>query len=123
MSGFDFRKNSQIDRFIHFEGYAFIKGLLFDLGSYPAAIASSGKIKGEIYQMSDPLELLSRTDVLEQYFPQAEQSSTYLRRQVQVTLEDGESRDAWCYYYRKSLGDAVLISNGDYRSHMAKLSS
>lgn len=123
MSGFDLRKQSQIDKYINFEGYGFIKGLLFDLGSYPAAIASSGKIFGELYQVSDPLKLLSCTDAVEQYFPQVEQSSTYLRREVQVTLKNGESKKAWSYYYSKSLSDAVLIADGDYRSHVAKSSS
>ena len=61
MSGFDLRKHSEIDRYINFEGYGFIKGLLFDLGAYPAAIASSGKIFGELYRVSDPLKLLSRS--------------------------------------------------------------
>ena len=123
MSGFDLRKHSEIDRYINFEGYGFIKGLLFDLGAYPAAIASSGKIFGELYQVSDPLKLLSRTDAVEQYFPQAEQSSMYLRRQVQVPVKNGESKKAWCYYYSKSLSDAVLIADGDYRSHVGKSSS
>ncbi len=123
MSGFDLRKSSQIDRYIKFEGYGFIKGILFDLGLYPAAIASSGKIMGELYHVSDPLKLLSRTDVVEQYFPQAERSSMYLRRQVKVTLENGQRKIAWCYYYRKPLSDAVLISDGDYRSHLVRLSS
>ena len=50
-----------------------------------------GTLRGEIYRLRD-LDHLRRLDTFERH------PAWYVRRSVPVTLEDGRSVDAWCYF-------------------------
>lgn len=86
-----------------------VSGLLFDLGSYPAALPDGGGvIRGEVYRLHDP-GLLRALDSAE--------GSRYHRGEVGVRLARGRKATAYIYWYAKPVGLAVPIPGGDYRAH------
>jgi gamma-glutamylcyclotransferase (GGCT)/AIG2-like uncharacterized protein YtfP len=84
-------------------------GLLFDLGSYPAALKSAtGKIRGEVYGLIEP-GLLRALDSAE--------GSQYHREQAEIERASGGSVGAYVYWYVGPLEGAVPVPGGDYRAH------
>jgi gamma-glutamylcyclotransferase (GGCT)/AIG2-like uncharacterized protein YtfP len=86
-----------------------VQGLLFDLGSYPAAVRGEGRgIRGEVYRLLHP-DLWGTLDSAE--------GSQYHRGEVGVRMLSGEALTASMYWYVGPLGGAVPIPGGDYRAH------
>ena len=120
MQGFDLRRRVRIDDLIQLLGEATVRGALFDLGRYPAAVRADGRVRGELYQIRDADVLLPRVDAVEGYDPSAPGRSQYVRDTVRVTTARGRSERAWVYFYARGLGDAVWIPDGDYRAHVGR---
>lgn len=74
---------------------------LFDLGAYPAAIAGSRCLVGEVYQVDE--FTMAKLDELEDY------PVEYDRQ-----LIDTPFGQAWIYLYQSSQGLSLLIESGDY---------
>jgi gamma-glutamylcyclotransferase (GGCT)/AIG2-like uncharacterized protein YtfP len=119
MSGFSRPGRSTLDQILEPAGRGWIRGALFDLGIYPAAIpASDSRVWGEVYQMLDTEAVLSSTDELQGVSPSEPDSSLYTRAETQVTFDDGRVSTAWVYFYNAPLGRAERIESGDYREHL-----
>ena len=79
-----------------------IHGRLYDLGPYPAFIRlreDDGRrdtVKGEIYQIHDPLVLFETLDLVEGYNHQRQQESLFVREKVTAETEAG-IREVWVY--------------------------
>ena len=85
-------------------------GLLFDLGSYPAALRGAGGwIRGEVYRLLDP----GLWVVLD-----SAEGSQYHRGEVGVRMSSGGDVTAAIYWLVAPLGGAVPIPGGDYRAHL-----
>lgn len=86
-----------------------VAGLLFDLGSYPAAVRGAGhRVRGELYRLRDPA-LWRALDSAE--------GSQYHRGEVEVGMAGGGQVTACIYWYAGPLGRAIPIPGGDYRAH------
>jgi gamma-glutamylcyclotransferase (GGCT)/AIG2-like uncharacterized protein YtfP len=119
MAGFDRRRRAGIDDKLRYIGRGSIRGALFDLGIYPAAVpATEGHIWGEVYEMSDPSAVLAALDDIEGYRHDDPDRSLYLRKHVEVALPDGSLARAWVYFYNAPLGRAQPIASGDYLEHV-----
>jgi gamma-glutamylcyclotransferase (GGCT)/AIG2-like uncharacterized protein YtfP len=119
MAGFDRRRRAGIDSKLTYVGRGSIQGSLFDLGIYPAAVpAPEGLVWGEVYEMTDPVEVLEALDDIEGYRPEDPDRSLYARAQTDVTLPDGSRARAWVYFYNAPLGRASRIPSGDYLEHV-----
>ena len=119
MAGFDRRRRAGVDSSMKYLGRGYISGALFDLGIYPAAVPSTdGKIWGEVYEFDDVESVLSALDDIEGYTHADPDRSLYTRLRTKVTLEDGQARDAWVYFYNAPLGAAPRIPSGDYLAHI-----
>lgn len=75
------------------QGWASVKGVLYDLGAYPGLLLSEsgqgasaqerpGEVLGEVYQISAGLE--QQLDVIEEVWPQP--SGEYVKRELRVRL-------------------------------------
>lgn len=118
MAGFDRRRRAGIDEKLTYRGRGSIKGSLFDLGLYPAAVpAAEGLIWGEVYEMSDPAAVLAALDDIEGYRQDDPDKSLYARAAAAVTMPDGRVVEAWVYFYNAPLGKAPRIPSGDYLEH------
>jgi len=119
MSGFRRPGRQRIDSQLRLEGRGFIRGALFDLGIYPAAIpASDSQVWGELHRMIDPDVVLSELDDIEGFRSSEPDTSLYTRVETPVTLDDGRVANAWVYFYNAPLGRADRIESGDYLQHL-----
>ena len=104
-----FRLHGLLEGRAEYLGDGEVPGVLFDLGSYPAALRGEGRrIHGEVYRLPVP-DLWARLDSAE--------GSQYHRGEVGVRMHSGEQVTAAIYWYVGPLGGAVPIPGGDYRAH------
>lgn len=119
MAGFDRRRRAGIDDKLRYVGRGSIRGALFDVGLYPAAVPSpDGKVWGEIYETSDAPAVLAALDEIEGYRPSDPDRSLYTRAEADVIQLDGVDARAWVYFYNAPLGHAPRIPSGDYLEHV-----
>jgi len=119
MTGFDRRRQLGLDDQLTFRGRGWIRGALFDLGLYPAAVpASDGRVWGEVFAITNPAPVLAALDEIEGYDANTPDTSLYVRRQVPVHLETDPDAEAWAYFYNAPLGQARRIASGDYLAHL-----
>jgi len=119
MAGFDRRRRAGIDDQLSYAGRAHIRGHLFDLGLYPAAVpAPDGQVWGEVYSTESPADVLAALDDIEGYRAEDPDKSLYARQRTTVILPDGRADEAWVYFYNAPLGQALRIDSGDYLAHV-----
>jgi len=119
MTPFNRTGRLHIDQHLAFRGRGSIAAALFDLGIYPAAVpAADGRMRGEVYELADPLAALRSLDELEGYAPGEPESSLYTRKRTAVLMDDGTIVVAWAYFYNAPLGRAERIASGDYLEHL-----
>jgi gamma-glutamylcyclotransferase (GGCT)/AIG2-like uncharacterized protein YtfP len=90
-----------------FLGQANVSGSLYDLGAYPGLLLddSTSSVIGEVYEIDD--EALKQLDEIEA-------SSSYWRKQVEVSL-DNHSMRCWVYGPdSRSYPRQILITSGDW---------
>jgi gamma-glutamylcyclotransferase (GGCT)/AIG2-like uncharacterized protein YtfP len=98
-------------------------GRLIDLGDYPGLVPARGSgqwVLGECAGFESLERLLPQLDFVEEYLPDEEAQSLYLRRSVPVTLEDGNERWAWTYVYNRPYDPRKIIPSGDWRRRRGK---
>jgi len=120
MKGFEFSDKPKVVGGLKFIGTGKIKGRLYDVGDYPAAVEADEPdafITGELYEIID-MEVLAILDEWEEYDPRKPNDSLYIRRLADVFLEDGSTATAWAYFYNKSLEGAEFIKSGNYRQYL-----
>jgi gamma-glutamylcyclotransferase (GGCT)/AIG2-like uncharacterized protein YtfP len=120
MSPFNRPGRQRVDAKLQFKGRGTIGAALFDLGIYPAAIPvdDDSRVWGEVYETTDTAAVLAVLDEIEGYRPTEPDRSLYTRALVAVTLDDGQSQQAWTYFYNAPLGRAQRIDSGDYLDHL-----
>jgi gamma-glutamylcyclotransferase (GGCT)/AIG2-like uncharacterized protein YtfP len=119
MSGFRRPGRSRLDHALKPLGRASIRAALFDLGIYPAAVpAEDTCVWGEVHQMLDTDAVLATLDEIEGYSEETPEASLYTRAEIPVTLRDGHTARAWCYFYNAPLGRAERIPSGDYLEYL-----
>ena len=120
MSPFNRPGRQRITSKLSYEGRGSMRAALFDLGIYPAAVATEdqGVVWGEVYATADAPSVLSVLDEIEGYRPSEPDRSLYTRVLTDITLEDGRLEKAWAYFYNAPLGRAQRIASGDYLEHL-----
>jgi gamma-glutamylcyclotransferase (GGCT)/AIG2-like uncharacterized protein YtfP len=106
-------------RHAHLAGTGWMRGRLFDTGSYPAAVLTDDpeeQVHGELYRVvgNSAGELLELLDRYEGYLPEAPERSLFLRQRTRVTRQDGEPVPAWVYSYNGATDRLRRIMSGDY---------
>src|SRR5215203_5852269 len=90
MTPFNRTAQLHIDQHLVFRGRGTIAAALFDLGIYPAAVpAADSRVRGEIYELTDPAAALRALDELEGYRAGEPESSLYTRMRTSVSMDDG----------------------------------
>ncbi|HET8627242.1 MAG TPA: gamma-glutamylcyclotransferase family protein [Thermomicrobiales bacterium] len=90
------------------------RGVLHDLGLYPALAPGDGVVRGELVRVA-PAEvaaLLALLDRLEGYDAGDEAGSVYVRRAVEVETADGGREVAWAYFYNRDPRTLPLAAGG-----------
>jgi gamma-glutamylcyclotransferase (GGCT)/AIG2-like uncharacterized protein YtfP len=101
-------------------GAARLQAELYDLGRYPGIKAGSLSVLGELYEID--AQTLAQIDTVEDYKPDDEMNSLYVRRLVEVTcLSDASTTMAFAYFYNGSVHEHRRIAHGDYRQYYSSM--
>ncbi|HEX8634060.1 MAG TPA: gamma-glutamylcyclotransferase family protein [Pyrinomonadaceae bacterium] len=103
-------------------GIGHIRGRLYDLGEYPGAILDASAdtaISGEVFAIPNEDAVLSVLDSYEDFDSSDPENSLFVRKQHPVTLSDGRKLKCWVYVYNRDLGEAHLVTGGDYANFNA----
>lgn len=116
-SGFQSPAYEYISRFFTLVGEAKVKGKLFDMGSYPAAIPTSEDvfIAGELYIIKDESEFswaFGQLDDYEGVNVESDEIQLY-RRELSEVLTGDEKVTAWMYWYNQDVSGKPQIASGD----------
>ncbi|HET9055857.1 MAG TPA: gamma-glutamylcyclotransferase family protein [Chitinophagaceae bacterium] len=115
--GFHSEAYQYISNYFHFVGDAKVKGLLYDLGPYPAAVPVGDDrfIVGELYEIKNKNEYgwaLAQLDDYEGLNPIEGDIPFYKREAVEVFINDHIIR-AWVYWFNQPVEGYPLITSGD----------
>jgi gamma-glutamylcyclotransferase (GGCT)/AIG2-like uncharacterized protein YtfP len=99
-------------------GQAVASGRLYNLGAYPGAIldpAADTRIIGQVCQLPDNPSVLAALDAYEGiYYADHLPDSLFVRTTTTVKFSDGREITCWIYVYNRDVGDAPLVTDGDY---------
>jgi len=101
-----------------YQGPARVRGLLYDLGAYPALLldADGGWVAGELYQV--PERAWPELDALEEPVTPTRPDGEYFKITAAVELSDGSAQEAWVYTANPAvLTLDRLIAHGDWMRH------
>ena len=120
--GFHSEAYQYIFNYFHFVGDATVKGLLYDLGPYPAAVPTNedANIIGELYEIKNKDEYgyaLAQLDDYEGVDPLEGEIKYYRREAVDVFIADHTIK-AWIYWYNQPVEGYPLIESGDVLQYM-----
>ena len=98
-------------------GQAKVKGTLYDMGDYPAAIPSSTEqfIIGELYRIRNEKEFtwaICQLDDYEGVLVESHEEPLYRRELCEVDI-NGQSVSAWIYWYNGDVSGKPVIVSGD----------
>ncbi|MFM2145984.1 MAG: hypothetical protein RL732_820 [Bacteroidota bacterium] len=115
--GFHHPAYQYISGHFDFIGPATVKGLLYDMGEFPAAIpaATDKQIIGEVYALKDPAEfgwVFAQLDDYEGVDPAEGETPSYRRDLVMAQCGDTQ-QECWVYWYCGSVDGKPLIPSGD----------
>ena len=96
-------------------GEGFVRGVLYDLGGYPGAVAdpsAEGRIVGTVMELPEDEGVLERLDRYEGFDPRALETSEYIREKQIVELKTGGTVECWFYRYNRKPRDSQRVENG-----------
>jgi gamma-glutamylcyclotransferase (GGCT)/AIG2-like uncharacterized protein YtfP len=116
--GFNSTAYSYITQYFSLVGHGKAKGILYDLGPYPAAVPGPEEhhIVGELYRIlhEDEFEYaIAQLDDYEGVNASYDQISLYRRAITSVKLEDGSEHQAWIYWYTGDTIGKPVVESGD----------
>lgn len=121
-SGFKSPAYDYISKYFSLTGEAHVRGQLFDLGEYPAAVPvdTDHFIVGELYSTRNANELsyaIAQLDDYEGVAVEAHETPLYRRELVKVHHGDNVV-DAWVYWYNGDVSGKPAIDSGDVLSYL-----
>lgn len=116
-SGFNSPAYEYISRYFNQVGKAKVKGKLFDMGKYPAAISTEDDefITGELYLIKNEHEFswaIGQLDDYEGINTENGDSPLYRRELADVFINDSTTK-AWIYWYNGDVNGKQKIDSGD----------
>ena len=121
-SGFRNPTYQYLTRYFHLAGDAVVKGKLYDMGDYPAAIACDEEkfISGELYIINNPTEFswaIAQLDDYEGLNVEVGESPLYKREAVKAYIK-GQGSDAWIYWFNGDIIGRPEIISGDLMQYL-----
>jgi gamma-glutamylcyclotransferase (GGCT)/AIG2-like uncharacterized protein YtfP len=123
-SGFRSPAYEYISQFFSFAGNAKVKGLLYDMGEFPAALPSEEDkfIIGELYTVKNPSEFswaIGQLDDYEGVNVEEGEAQLYKRGLTEAYVND-EKVTAWIYWYNADVSGKPQIESGDVLEYLNK---
>ena len=123
-SGFRNPVYSYLTKYFHLLGEAVVKGKLYDMGEYPAAVSTNEEkfISGELYVINDAMEFSWAIGQLDDYEGlNAEEGERPLyKREQAIAYQNGQPEVAWIYWYNGDITGKPVIESGDLIQYLQK---
>lgn len=121
-SGFNHPAYQYISNFFSLAGPASVKGKLYDMGEFPAAIPDMGEhyIVGELYTLVNTDEFgwaFGQLDDYEGIVTEMGEIPLY-RRATTTVFCNGYTVSAWVYWYNADVTGAPVIESGDVLQYL-----
>jgi gamma-glutamylcyclotransferase (GGCT)/AIG2-like uncharacterized protein YtfP len=121
--GFRHPAYDYISRYFSFVCNARIKGVLCDMGSYPAAtpVTEESYITGELYSIKNEEEFswaLEQLDDYEGLHVETGEKPLFRREITIVYRGDNEKTQAWVYWFNGDTEGKPLIASGDVLEYL-----
>ena len=87
------------------------KGVLYDLGDYPAMILGNGDVNGEVYRVNDMFQFIQHLDQIE---GNVGDNPLFDRRIQLINSEKGQIW-AYVYHYARPIESFRKIESGSWR--------
>lgn len=116
-SGFRHPAYDYVSKYFNFISEAKVKGCLYDMGNFPAAMPCSidGNIVGELYQLKEEADFSWAIEQLDDYEGvDAEEGETPMYRRELTTVHfNNTTTEAWIYWFNGDVTDQPIIASGD----------
>ncbi|MDX2127653.1 MAG: gamma-glutamylcyclotransferase family protein [Chloroherpetonaceae bacterium] len=107
-----------VSKYGHKKADAKVKGLLYDIGDFPAFIHHEDAIVyGELIQLR-PNVTLEEIDEYEGVDKMHPHDGLYRRDKITAVLMNNETVEAWIYVWNQSVKGLKMIENGDYLAYL-----
>ena len=117
MRGFDHPMATLLSRSADFLGEAKCKGRLYRVKHYPALVLSNDPadiVLGELYRLRARDALLREFDMYEACGEGFAEPTEYVRKMLEVALDDGTASEAWTYVYNWEVTRLPRIASGRF---------
>jgi gamma-glutamylcyclotransferase (GGCT)/AIG2-like uncharacterized protein YtfP len=116
-SGFHHPAYEYISKYFKFLSNAKVKGYLYDMGNFPAAIPTTDEayLIGELYELKNTADFSWAIEQLDDYegvLPEEGEVCMY-RREVTTVLFSNDITEAWIYWFNGTIDHQPIISSGD----------
>lgn len=116
--GFRHPAYNYISRYFSFLSNARIKGILHDMGNYPAATPATGEsfITGELYTIKNDEQFSWAIEQLDDYEGlniEPGEKALFKREITDVYTSDDEKTQAWVYWFNGDTAGKPVIDSGD----------
>ena len=116
-SGFRNPAYKYLARYFRLLGEATVKGKLYDMGEYAAAIATDEErfIHGELYEINEPNEFdwaIAQLDDYEGVSVEVGEHPLY-KREAATAYLDGSKSEAWIYWFNGETAGYPEVLSGD----------
>jgi gamma-glutamylcyclotransferase (GGCT)/AIG2-like uncharacterized protein YtfP len=122
-SGFHSPAYEYISRYFELIGEAKVKGELYDMGNYPAALPAiqNKYIIGELYRIKNEKEFSWAIGQLDDYegVSVAYDEIQLYRRDVTEVEYNNHTTTAWIYWYNGDVSGKPVIETGDVLQYLA----
>ena len=116
-SGFHHSAYEYISKYFTLISEAKVKGKMYDLGSYPAAVPTTDEsfITGELYDLINPADFAWAIEQLDDYegLNPEEGEEQLFKRELTNVFYNGQQTVSWIYWYNGIIEDHPLIISGD----------
>jgi gamma-glutamylcyclotransferase (GGCT)/AIG2-like uncharacterized protein YtfP len=117
MRGFDHPMARLLSRSADFIGEARCCGRLYMVKHYPGLVESEEPadiVFGEVYRLRARDELLREFDMYEACGADFPEPTQYVRKMLEISLNDGTADEAWTYIYNWPVAHLPLIASGRF---------
>ena len=123
-SGFQSPAYEYISRYFNLVGKAKVKGKLYDLGEYPAAVPANEPVYiiGELYSIKNEGEFawaIGQLDDYEGVIVESGEKQLYRRELAEIICND-EKFTAWVYWYNGDVEGKPFVASGDILDYLKK---
>ncbi len=122
-SGFNSSAYEYISRYFQLVAPAKVRGLLFDMGEYPAALPTTEDhfIIGELYAIKEEEEFAWALEQLDEYEginESAEESTVSYRRALVEVITEAGNTTAWIYWFNSPVQNKPIIASGNVLAYL-----